>query len=81
MKVNVQRQYDHDFQQAGRRSAAQNRKMIEVVESVESAGTWSYTDVPEEGGVVELCYLDARTTWTIEPDGSTVRSWSRRTDR
>ncbi len=68
----LQREYEHDLQQARRRSAAQNRKMIEVVESFDHVGTWSYGDVPEEGGAVELCCLEARTTWTIEPDGTVV---------
>lgn len=63
----------HDIQQASRRTDAQNTAIIQVIEaSGEGRGMWAYSDVPEEGGPVELICVVGKRKWIIEMDGTVI---------
>lgn len=63
----------HDREQAERRTPEQNRKIIEIIQSCGyQLGThWGYSDVPPEGGPVDLSCIARGKRWIIQTDGTT----------
>ena len=63
---------DHDLMQAERRSPEQNIKLIEIIMSSSegelTAVVWGYTNVPPEGGPVDLMSSSGER-WTIDVGG------------
>lgn len=69
------RQDEHDRVQASRRTAAQNKALIELINSVKpvEGQTWGFTDVPPDGGSFEVSHPRTGRTWTIEQDGKVTK--------
>lgn len=67
---------NHDMLQAHRRTTIQNEKLIEIINSIKpvEGQMWSFSDVPPEGGPVEITNIQRRKLWTIERDGTVTSS-------
>lgn len=70
------RRQNHDEMQSHRRTIEQNKKMIELLNSIKpvEGQVWDIGDVPPEGGVLEIANIRLRKLWTIERDGTVTSS-------
>ena len=64
------RQDRHDIDQASRRTDAQNRELIRIVQEHGESGMWGYDDLPPEGGDLQLSKVGRAKGWVIRPDGT-----------
>jgi hypothetical protein len=64
--------YAYDVEQAKRRTPEQNRKIIEIIQVCKCPpGTyWGYSDIPPEGGPVDLACIALGKRWIIQTDGT-----------
>ena len=73
----------HDNEQARRRTDAQNQAIATLIADappVEGDGIWGYTDIPPEGGTVELTRIATHQHWTVEIDGTVTETTPTRKD-
>lgn len=70
------RRANHDEMQSHRRTADQNRALVEILNSIKpvEGQIWDIGDVPPEGGVLEIGNIRLRKLWCVERDGTVTSS-------